>query len=305
MNEYERIAKIRKIKTIIQKQMGDLYNWEKPEIVQTVGPYFPNAFDHFEDSHKAAKQRLLKNLDAFSIDDLIDGFDGKGNLRLKPTLGSHGKFQFIANEVNGLNTNEPVWFSGGFGHPDYYTDVGYWSKFLSFKSDELFLLSLGLNPHKIKVRDIYNHGKHCDDDAWEVFHFFSGRLILFDRLFHKQKIYPKQFLEYVDLVDFSVEQTFLDALRKIHQPKKPKVKKQVVVEGEKSLSAREKETLLMLVATMAIKGYAYDPNKSKNSCTSDIRTDLELLGFSMDDKTILKWLREAAGLVYKGYWDKD
>lgn len=305
MNDQERIAKTRKIETIIRKQMGDFYDWEKPEIVRTIGPFFPNAFDHLAESHKSVKQRLFKNLDTFSLDDLNDRFDGKGNSKVKPTLGTYDKFQFVEKDVNGIYASEPVWFSGGFGHPDYLADVEYWSKFLMFESDELLLLSLGLNPAKVKIVDLYNLGKYCDDDAWVVLHFIIDRGKLFDRQFNKQNISPKQFLEYVDFVDFPVEQAFLDALRKIHQPKKPKAKIQVIADGEKSLSAREKETLLMLVATMAIKGYVYDPNKSKSSCTSDIRKDLELLGFSMDNKTILKWLREATSLVNKGYWDKD
>ena len=72
---------------------------------------------------------------------------------------------------------------------------------------------------------------------------------------------------------------------------------------QKEISPQERETLLKLVATMAVKGYRFDPNSKRNDATADIRNDLELIGFSMDDKTILKWLRVAADLVGNDYWD--
>jgi hypothetical protein len=106
-----------------------------------------------------------------------------------------------------------------------------------FESDELLLLSLGINPKNIKVVDIYNLGsKCCGNDAWKVLHFTSDRRQLFDRQFNKRKISPKEFLEYVDFVDFPVEQTFLDALRKIHQPGKLK----------QDIDPREKTSLLQI-----------------------------------------------------------
>jgi hypothetical protein len=65
-------------------------------------------------------------LDAFNLDSLIGRFDIKEKSKIRPTPRTSDEYQFITNEINGLNTSEPVWFSGGFGHPDYYTDVEYW-----------------------------------------------------------------------------------------------------------------------------------------------------------------------------------
>ena len=59
------------------------------------------------------------------------------------------------------------------------------------------------------------------------------------------------------------------------------------------LHTKEKETLLKLVIGMAIQGYAYDPSKKKSSVPSEIQSDLDLLGLSLDQDTIRKWLKEA------------
>lgn len=64
--------------------------------------------------------------------------------------------------------------------------------------------------------------------------------------------------------------------------------------NKETLSTREKNTLLKLVLGMAIKGYTYDPKQSRNSAVTDIASDLEALGISVDADTIRKWLKEAA-----------
>ena len=63
----------------------------------------------------------------------------------------------------------------------------------------------------------------------------------------------------------------------------------------------KKNSLLTLVAGMAIKGYRFDPNANRNEATSDIQSDLDELGIGLDQKTILKWLREATALVDKDH----
>ena len=63
---------------------------------------------------------------------------------------------------------------------------------------------------------------------------------------------------------------------------------------ESQYSDREKQTLLKLVAAMAVGGYGFNPASSRNPATKDIQSDLDQLGIGLDQKTILKWLREAA-----------
>lgn len=52
-----------------------------------------------------------------------------------------------------------------------------------------------------------------------------------------------------------------------------------------------------MVAAMAVRGYSFEPESSRNSATKDIQSDLDHLGVGLDQKTILKWLREATGAL--------
>jgi hypothetical protein len=66
---------------------------------------------------------------------------------------------------------------------------------------------------------------------------------------------------------------------------------------EKSLSTRERDSLLKLVIGMAVKGYRYDPAQKRSDIIPDIVGDLQLTGVPLDADTVRKWLREAAELL--------
>lgn len=67
----------------------------------------------------------------------------------------------------------------------------------------------------------------------------------------------------------------------------------------------ERQTLLKLVSAMACEQYNYDPKNERSPATSAIRDDIESVGLSMDNKTILKWLKEASALVSDDYWEAN
>jgi hypothetical protein len=67
--------------------------------------------------------------------------------------------------------------------------------------------------------------------------------------------------------------------------------------AEKSLSTRERESLLKLVIGMAIAGYRYDPKAERSPEVTEIANDLALAGVSLDADTVRKWLRAAAELL--------
>ncbi|MDD5268030.1 MAG: hypothetical protein PHO08_13030 [Methylococcales bacterium] len=65
-------------------------------------------------------------------------------------------------------------------------------------------------------------------------------------------------------------------------------------------SETERHTMLKLIIGMAIDGYRYDPNSTRNTATGNnkgsIKAALEMLGLSADEKTISKYLKQAAEL---------
>lgn len=61
----------------------------------------------------------------------------------------------------------------------------------------------------------------------------------------------------------------------------------------KSLSPKERNTLLKLVLGMALEYYGHDLAKTKTKTAHDISSDLSTKGIEVDEDTVLKWLRFA------------
>ncbi|MER8460323.1 hypothetical protein NKH24_30380 [Mesorhizobium sp. M1300] len=74
---------------------------------------------------------------------------------------------------------------------------------------------------------------------------------------------------------------------------------------EKSLGARERESLLKLVIGMAIKGYSFDPKNGRTTTAKEISGDLALIGMAMDEDTVRKYLAEAKQLLPGDQTDRD
>jgi hypothetical protein len=63
---------------------------------------------------------------------------------------------------------------------------------------------------------------------------------------------------------------------------------------EKSMSTRERESLLKLVIGMAVGGYGYDPTAARSEQPAAIADDLSTNGVSLDVDTVRKWLKAGA-----------
>ena len=69
-----------------------------------------------------------------------------------------------------------------------------------------------------------------------------------------------------------------------------------VGKSEKLIGLRERESLLKLVLGMAIKGYRYDPKATRSKEVLEITSDLQILGLSLTEDTVRKYLNEAKAL---------
>ena len=65
----------------------------------------------------------------------------------------------------------------------------------------------------------------------------------------------------------------------------------------KSVSTKERDSLLKLVIGLAVGGYGFDPSASRSEQPQTIADDLARLGVALDVDTVRKWLREAAQLL--------
>ena len=91
------------------------------------------------------------------------------------------------------------------------------------------------------------------------------------------------FVRWFRQMDFDTRQDLIDRVEYFHSDRPIEAEKEA---GE--LFDSERLSLLKLVAAMALKGYKFDPNAQRNQATADIQHDAELLGLTLDQKTILK-----------------
>jgi hypothetical protein len=69
--------------------------------------------------------------------------------------------------------------------------------------------------------------------------------------------------------------------------------------NDDDLGDRERNTLLKMIAGMAVEQYNYDPSAARSDVAKNIEHDLDCIGLHLDRKTINKWLRIAAELIDK------
>jgi hypothetical protein len=67
--------------------------------------------------------------------------------------------------------------------------------------------------------------------------------------------------------------------------------------SEKSLSTRERDSLLKLIIGMAVVGYGYDPTAARSEQPAEITSDLAAAGVPLDVDTVRKWLKQAVELL--------
>jgi len=70
------------------------------------------------------------------------------------------------------------------------------------------------------------------------------------------------------------------------------------------LDLRERNTVLKIIIGMAIKGYSFNPNKKRNPTAKEITSDISLLGLSIDEDTVRRWLKEACEKLPDN-WDPE
>ena len=76
----------------------------------------------------------------------------------------------------------------------------------------------------------------------------------------------------------------------------PKTRKAAVPKAGE-VSTKERNSMLAIIIAMAVRGYTYNPEASKNNAVADIASDMHELGMKMDDDTIRRYLKEAKHLL--------
>lgn len=123
----------------------------------------------------------------------------------------------------------------------------------------------------------------------------------------EQDFLDKPFGKYCDqknkIFDARVEPAlFIEVVKKL--PLDLPLTKQGNTETQKPLSDKERKSLLKIILGMALTNYEFDPKAERSSIVSEITSDLELHGISLDKDTVRKWLKEAISLLPQD-WNKS
>lgn len=191
-----------------------------------------------------------------------------------------------------------------FNQPDaLFIDLDFWARAATWTDEQAVMLSLNRHPQQeyldsIKALSILEIQKS------ELAMSFFDRLALASLARKAGQISKKgksiEFVAWFKQMDFDVRADLIEQVSRFQSNTSNSAQNL-----GKQLTDQERETLLKLIAAMAVKGYTFDPNANRNAATSDIKSDLELMGFNLDSKTVLKWLRAATDLVDKGYWEQS
>lgn len=202
---------------------------------------------------------------------------------LSPFLPSNNKpdqewehFDKISSAEFYQRLNEPLWvmtdallYLHGY-KTNLHDDIKI--RFLRFKPTVQKARTYILDAQKTKALELYDYRVEAitkpDTDDFE-----KQR----DAPFYASRVKPKDFVEWAKTlpIKFPMLDLFED-------------------KNSKSLSDKERTSLLKMVIGMAIEGYGYDPKARRSPIAGEIASALQLRGISLDEDTVRKWLKEAA-----------
>ncbi|WGW03648.1 hypothetical protein [Tropicibacter oceani] len=284
----------------MKKKFGSWLFWSKPIPVHSIGPTNPHAFDAFADRLDELKAKARHELEQLSDLELRELRVGQAPefADLRSWFSS-----LLGDEIKSLERNQPVWLAMGFGHPDVAADYDYWGKLSRYSVYEATMLSLGVEPSKFPEHQAHSAASQEEPTKMNPQMFHLGRQM---RLFQGHfpvgpggymPVSPVWLKKLIDEIDLQVPEAFYSQLEKrtlaIRLPDD---------RPSQSLSMQERQSLLRLIAAMACEQYQFDPKATRTTAISSICEDLDRVGLSMDNKTVRKWVREAAELVPADYW---
>lgn len=290
MSKFDRLAVTGAVEGILRREFGRLYEWVKPDILKTVGPFEPAVFEEYDVNIQSLLSEcfgFLKNSTDVELEAISSTY------RVEETGARDAWRAMFANKFKELKKDEPFWAAGGFGHPDYVADFEYWGRMPSLTVSEAVSFSLGVEPKHLDY--LISAEESLVHDIANPLIFAQRRAEQFKRQFHiissTHKIKTPQLLEWVTAVDLDVHTQALEVLERFHGscPK--------VVPPSKSPDKRELESVAMLFTVMAIDHLGYDPKAKRSPVPKEIADLAADIGLSVTDDTVRKYLKLGARFI--------
>jgi hypothetical protein len=292
---------------LLAQAFPDLWGWERPTLNEAIGPNNLDDVEAFERKRTSFMAAAKQALASKSEDDIAAARQDEADL----IRGARSVIRdLLGDDIMRTMPRVPPPLAYGFGHPSFATDFTYWSQMTNLDLHEALMVSLGMEPSSLGEPTIekWEMAKEKNGDSyWRSAEFILRRRALFKRFFPLgyngyQQVQTRRIKNWFDDIALEIHPGFATALNKRFAAK---AQQALSRSPEKELSSQERSTLLKLIAAMACEQYGYDPRGDRSDVAPNIQKDLELVGLTMDAKTIRKWLREAAQQVEASYWDNS
>jgi hypothetical protein len=299
LNAEERASIIAKA---MDRSFGELLVWKRPVLAHSFGENDLGQIDIFEAALEKIRADVVFAYEQMSNDDLIQmDLELSDNFR----ISENNRAALSVKEIERLRRFVPLPIAYGFGHPAFAAKFEHWARMPRLSLHEVALLSLGADPSCMRDDKFADLKKTRDSGKplWAAHASFLEQREIFSRCYHFTGYgYVAEPIgsikRWIDDLGIKVHPQFYEGLEARLLPKDVQTAEPAPL--TKSISSQERETLFKLIAAMAVKGYMFDPGASRNPATADIQSDLDQLGISLDQKTILKWVREACEIIPKG-----
>jgi hypothetical protein len=204
--------------------------------------------------------------------------------------------------------------------PSAQADFEYWARMPHWTLDEAVALSLGKAPEQVSWRKLAEL-VDCSSIAAE----YSRRRDLAVRYVACRQLddplLPATFITWADQVGFSVPVELRNALdargikdtdwktlyeglaaaladkdaifQALQAMKVNLEAAQAESRAAKALSTKERDSMLAIIAAMAVRKYRYNPNALKNAATQNIADDVQEVRLRLDVDTVRKYVAEA------------
>lgn len=221
-----------------------------------------------------------------------------------------------------------------YNQPAAQADFSYWSRISFWTLDEAVALSFGKDPRIVRwknIEPITNISSFAKE--YSARRVMVERAKISGQLW--ESTYPNLFLAWAERMRFEMPTALIDAVKalgiqiadwktiydkqteiwqskfidqqntildlttmnELLHEKTNLIASQPVKESERTITTRERDSLLKLVIGMAIKGYGYDPKATRSPTAQEVADDLVRLGIPLEADTVRKYLKEAAELL--------
>lgn len=290
-----------KVKFLVERRFGNLARFAKttgnlpgggrPIFGGLLGLGAPR-FRHDEQTVEMARayRESLESLDENELDRLF-------GTRTPPTLLgplTHEEFLETANDFELFNDK---FFA--------VAEFRRWAQKPYWTAEEAVPLSLGAEPGVPLL-----HGAR-DQGSFGFLSEFRHRQDLMRRAIEVGVLpafmHPTTFVVWAKSIDLEIPDGLIDEIERLAVklagdanepgPGTERQDEQEPPSVEKAISTRERESLLKIIAAMAVEQYGYKPSARRSDVVSRIRDDLISIGLSLDEDTIRQKLKDSAALL--------